>query len=172
MGINVHGVNLGLVFHHFLETNLFLVGPPAFGNGDLVGFWPVLGLGHLEKSGPGSKTEKHNSAVLGVLLAEKMLPHYPGWFSGTFSGTTFISVELPPVGNGDLVVFWPVLALGAWRNSGPRRKHENAISQCYGHFSGGNPSTPKNFPPKLRNFLPFLFWPPGPPKTGSRKLGF
>ena len=35
-----------------------LVGPPPVGNGDLVVFWPILGLGHLEEGeipGPGQK---------------------------------------------------------------------------------------------------------------------
>ena len=31
-----------------------------------------------------------------------------------FLGTTFFSVRPPPVGNGDSVVFWPVLGLGHW----------------------------------------------------------
>ena len=41
-----------------------------------------------------------------------MLPRYPVWFSTTFSGPTFLLVGPPPVGNGGLVVFRPVLGLG------------------------------------------------------------
>ena len=55
-----------MVFRNFLGNNFFSVGPPLVGNGDLVGFWQNLGLGHLENSGPGPKTEKRNFLVLGV----------------------------------------------------------------------------------------------------------
>ena len=48
----------------------------------------------------------------GVPKSKKMLPRYPGWFSATLSGTAFFSVGPPPVRNGDLVVFWPVLGRG------------------------------------------------------------
>ena len=33
----------------FLGTTFFRSDPHAVGNGDLVGFWPVLGLGHLQR---------------------------------------------------------------------------------------------------------------------------
>ena len=39
-----------MVFRNFLGNRLFSVRTPAVGNGDLVVFWPVLGLGYLEKS--------------------------------------------------------------------------------------------------------------------------
>ena len=47
-----------------------------------------------------------------VPKSKKMLPHYPGCFSATFSGISFFPVGPPPVGNGDLVVFWPILGCG------------------------------------------------------------
>ena len=34
---------------NFLVTTFFRSDPHVVGNGDLVGFWPVLGVGHLEK---------------------------------------------------------------------------------------------------------------------------
>ena len=37
----------GMVFHNF--GMVLLVGPPPVRNGNLVGFWPILGRGHLEK---------------------------------------------------------------------------------------------------------------------------
>ena len=54
---------------------------------------------------------------------EKKLPPYPGRFSATFSGT----VGLPPVGNSDVVVFWPVLGgghLGKFRARSKTEKHD------------------------------------------------
>ena len=47
-----------MVFRNFLGCNFFPVGPPPVGNGDLVGFWPVLGLGHLKKFRTGAKNKK------------------------------------------------------------------------------------------------------------------
>ena len=41
-----------------------------------------------------------------------MLPRYPGWFSANFSEQFFFPVGPPPVGTGDLVVFWPVSGRG------------------------------------------------------------
>ena len=38
----------GMVFRNF-RAILFLVGPPPVRNGDLVVFWPILGLAHLAK---------------------------------------------------------------------------------------------------------------------------
>ena len=47
-----------MVFHNCLGNNFFLVGPPPVGNGDLVGFWPILGRGHLEKFRAWAKNRK------------------------------------------------------------------------------------------------------------------
>ena len=38
-----------MAFRNFLVKNFFSVGPPAVGNSDLLGVWPVLGCGHSEK---------------------------------------------------------------------------------------------------------------------------
>ena len=62
----------GMVFRHFLGFFLLLMGPPPAGKGNLVGFWPILGLrstrGTWRNSGPGRKTRKRNSLVLGAFL--------------------------------------------------------------------------------------------------------
>ena len=96
-----------------------------------------------------------------------MLPRYPGWFSATFWGTTFFSVGPPPVGNGDLVVCWPVLGLGHVEKL--RARAENIKTQ----FPGARaPETEKeNLPRDPRwlsaTFFHFPFWPTGPAGVGN-----
>ena len=83
---------------------------------------------------------------------KKMLPLYPGWFSTTFSGTTFFSVGPPPVGNGE--------------------NTENTKMQfpsARGTFGGGNPAAPKVSPQNWATFVRFLFWPTRPPGAGNRE---
>ena len=87
----------------------------------------------------------------GVPKSKKMLPRYPGWFPAPFSGTTFFSVGPPPVGNGDSVVFWPVLALGTWKNS--RRKTRKCHFPVLGALLWGKSGRPTSFSPKLRNLF-------------------
>ena len=43
-------------FPQLSGAQFFSFGPPPVGNGDLVVFWPVLSLGHLEKFRPRRKT--------------------------------------------------------------------------------------------------------------------
>ena len=102
-----------------------------------------------------------------------MLPCYPGWFSATFSGTIFLSVGAPPVGNGGLVVFWLVLALGTKRISGRGRKTRKHNFPVLGALWGGKYGRPNSFSPKLPNFLHFPLWPTGAPgggKSQNRKI--
>ena len=80
-----------------------------------------------------------------------MLPRYPGWFSATFSGARFFSVGTPPVGNGDLVGFWPVL--GTSRNSGTGPKTENRNFPAL-----GVPKSRKKSYHAIRDGCPQLFY--------------
>ena len=50
------------------------------------------------------------------------------------------------------------------------RKRKNAISRSYGLFWGGNPDVPKFSPRRCATFLPFTFWPTGPPRAGNREI--
>ena len=62
----------------------------------------------------------------------------------------FFLVGPPPVGNGDLVVFRPVLALGMYRNSGPPCNFP-----VLGALLRKQSGRPKSLSPKLRNFFTF-----------------
>ena len=75
------------------SRDFFLVGPPPTRNSDSVGFWPMLGLWHLDKSSTGWKTRKHNFLVLGALLWRKKCYHAIG------DGFPQLSWEKPS--------FWP-----------------------------------------------------------------
>ena len=100
-----------------------------------------------------------------------MLPRYPGWFSANLSGTTFFSVGPPAVGNGDLLAFWPVLALGTEKFWARVENTKVQFPGARGTFFGEKSSRPKIFSPKLRNFvLHFAFWPTGPPGAGNREI--
>ena len=101
---------------------------------------------------------------------------YPGRFSATFSGTTFLSVGPPPVGNGGPVVQWyfgPFWALGTERNSGPgpeTGKHNFSVLEA---LLGGKSSRVKSFFPKLRNFFTVSVLAGRTPRGGkSKNTGF
>ena len=64
----------GMVFRNFCGTNFFLVGPPPVGNGDLVVFWPVLGLGHLEKFRARAENRKTQFPGARGTFGEKVCP--------------------------------------------------------------------------------------------------
>ena len=105
-----------------------------------------------------------------------MSPRYPGWFSATFSGTTFFSVGPPPVGNGDLVVFWPVLGgghLGKFRARAENRKTQ--FPGARGTF-GSKTGCPKGFSEK-RWSQRVIYWGCGPfwavgPRSKPEKRDF
>ena len=82
-----------------------------------------------------------------------MLPRYLGWFSAIFLEQAFFSVGPSPGGNGDLVVFLPVLALGTYKNYGPGRKTRKSNFPVLGALLGGKSGRPKSFSRKLRNFF-------------------
>ena len=58
---------------NFLATTFFLVGPPPARSSNLVGFWPILGLWHLDKFQAGAENTK---------------TQFPG-ARGTFMGNRF-----------------------------------------------------------------------------------
>ena len=105
---------------------------------------------------------------------KKMLPRYPGWFSATFSGTTFFPVRPPLAGNSDLVVFWPIL--GAWHSEKSWARAENMKTQfpgAMGHFFGGESGRPKRFSLKFCSFFTFHVLGDRTPTGGeSRNTGF
>ena len=112
---------------------------------------------------------RHHSK--GVVKSKKnMLPGYPGWFSATFSGTTYFSVRPPAVGNGDLVVFWPVLGLGHSEKFRARAKNRKTQFPAARGTFGGKSGRPKSFSLKLHNFLHFTFCLTGQPWAGRRKM--
>ena len=102
----------GMVYRTFLGDNFFSVGPPPVGNGDLVGFWPVLGLGHLEKFWAWAKNRKTQFPGARGTFGEKNVATLSGMVFCNFLRNKFSAVGPPLVGNGDLVEFWPVLVLG------------------------------------------------------------
>ena len=138
---------------------------------------------HRALSGPrshrGPKIEKNGTTLSGMAffwfrhtssqrtLTSKTkfykLPRYPGWFSATFAGPTVFSVGPPPVGNGDLVVFWPVL--GTWRNSRPGPKTEKHNFAVLGEFF-----LPRCLGWLFATFLQFTFGPTGPPRAANREI--
>ena len=70
----------------FLATTFFDVGSPPAGNGNLVGFWPILGLWHLEKfRAQAENTKTQFPGVRRTFMGGEMVPRHPGWFSTTFS---------------------------------------------------------------------------------------
>ena len=75
----------GMVFRNFRGNKLFSVGPPLVGNGDLVVFEPVLGLGHIKKFRAQAENRKTQFPGARGTFGKKKLPRYPGWFSTTFS---------------------------------------------------------------------------------------
>ena len=63
-----------MVFRNFLGINFFSIGPPAVGNGDLVVFWPVSGLGHFEKLRARAKDTKMQFPGARGTFGEKIWP--------------------------------------------------------------------------------------------------
>ena len=113
---------------------ILLVGPPPVGNGDLVGVWPVFGLGHLEKfraraenrkaqfSGArGPKTEKKNTTLSGMVVRNFL--------------TFYVLTDRTPRGgkNAKYKNFGPFglgRPLALIEIPGPGRKQKIAISRC------------------------------------------
>ena len=97
-----------------------------------------------------------------------MSPRYPGWVPATFSGTTF---GPPPVGNGDLVIFWPVLGLGHLRKFRVRaRNRKPRIPGGRGTFGREIQLAQKFLPAIVQHFYAVRF---GRPKGGkSQNTGF
>ena len=83
-------------------------------NGDLVGVWPVLGLGHLENFRARAENRKTQIPGARVPKRKKKLPRYPRWLSATFLHFTF----------------WP---------TGPPRGGKSRNIGFLGHFGLGRP---------------------------------
>ena len=72
------------------QEQLFFRSDPQVGTkGDLLGFWPVLGCGHLEKFQAQKQKKTQFFRRWGSQNREKKLPRYPGWLSATFLRRVF-----------------------------------------------------------------------------------
>ena len=101
----------GRVFRNFLGYSFFSRSDPhVVGNGDLVGVWPVLGLGHSKFQSPGRKQKDAISQSSGSRNGGKKLPRYPGWLSATFLGLKVCPTGPPRAGNCKIRVLWAILA--------------------------------------------------------------
>ena len=95
----------------------------------------------LAPQGPFWSAEQQGSRT----RRKKKLPRYPGWFSATFSGMTPFPVGPPPVGNGDLLAFWPVLVSGTWKWAKMGQKTTILLFPA-----GGGPTKLKSFKESCR----------------------
>ena len=113
----------GMVIRNFLGSTFFSDGPPPVRNGGLVVFWPVLGLGHLEKL---------------RARAENRKMRFPG-ARGTFLGGNPAQKLLPKIAQLFYVFRFPFPRGGKSRNTG-----------FLGHFGLGQPLALQEFPGKKR----------------------
>ena len=101
-----------MVFHNFLGNNFFFGRTPTVGNGDLVIFWPVLGLGPSEKFWAwGENTRTQVPGASGTFGGGKCYQAIRDGFLQLSWERLFSPAGPPLVGNSDLVGFWPILGL-------------------------------------------------------------
>ena len=86
------------------QALFFQSDPQVVAKGDLLGFWPVLGRGHLEKFQARVKTRKHNLPELGAVFGGKYVR--PKIFS-------------PKLCNFVYITFWPGREIAKYRFSRP-----------------------------------------------------
>ena len=135
--------------------------PQVVARGDLLGFWPFLGGGHLEKFR--ARFKNRNARFPGakgtfggrIRPPQKFLPKIAQLFYILRFG------RADPQGReiakyGFSGPFWPRAALGTWGNSGPGSKTDKRDFPERGAHLGGKSVRPKGFFPKLRNFFTFL----------------
>ena len=112
------------------EQIFFWSDPHVVGSGHLLGFWPVLGRGHLEKSRARAENRKTQfPGTSGTFGKQSVRPKI---FSPKLRNcfTFCVLAERTPTGrksqnNGFLRPFRPRAALGTWRNSGRKTaKHK------------------------------------------------
>ena len=114
----------------FLEHLFFRLDPQVVAKGDLLGFWPVLGRGRLEKFRARVKNGKTQfpgaRGTFGgkIRPPQKFLPEIAQLFcSLCFDRTAPQGREIAKYGG--FRHFWPSAALGTWRNSGANKdKHK------------------------------------------------
>ena len=114
------------------ERFFFQSDPHVVGNDDLVGFWPALGLGHLEKFR--ARAENRKTQFPAAPKRKKKLPRCPGWLSATFF-TFYVLTNRTPTGRksqnmGSLGHFGPGRPLALRGIPGPDRKRKNTTSRC------------------------------------------
>ena len=118
-------------FRNFLGNDFFSGGPPPVGNGVLVGVWPILGLGHLEKFQAQAKNRKTQFlGARGPKIEEKKLPRYPGWLSATFLHVYVLPDRTPSGGKSQNTEI--VAHFGLWHLEKSRARAENRKPQFPG----------------------------------------
>ena len=149
-----------MVFRNFLGNNFFFRSDPqVVAKGDLLGFWPILGRGHLEKFRARAKNRK---------------TQFPG-ARGTFGGKNVATLAGMVFRNSffrsdphrlNTVIWWyfgPFWAWGTLRNSGPRPKTEKTqFPGARGTLGGENPPPQKFLPEIAQLFYTFHFGRPDP----------
>ena len=130
----------------------FLVGPPPVGNGDLVVFRPVLGLGHLQKFR--AQAENTKMQFPGALFRGGIRPPQKFLKLRNFVTISVVADRTPRGGKSRNTGYWVLgtlghfglgqaLGLGTWRNSG-RKTGKSTISRvqraCYLHDRNTVPS--------------------------------
>ena len=123
-------------------------------------FSPRTALGTQRNSG--SKTEKHNFPELGALLGgQSVRPKSLSMNLRNFFTFCVLANRTATGGKSQNTG-----SLGPF-SVGQAAKDRNFPEQ---HFWGENPSTPQVSLRNCATFLPFAFWPTGPPRAGNRKV--
>ena len=144
---NHHSIRDG--FPQLFRKQLFF-GSDVIGNGDLLGFWPVLGRGHVEKFKARAKNRKTQFPGGRGTFGEQIRP--PQRFLPEIAQLFYILHFGRPDPQGRKIAkygvsrpFWP-RALGAYKNSGPKtEKHHFPVLEA---LLGENSVRPKSFSQK------------------------
>ena len=134
--------------------------PHVVGNGDLLGLWPILGRGHLEKLRARAENRKTQFPRARRTFGGEIRPLQK--FLLEIAQLFYIMRFGRPHPQGREIAkywffkpFWPRAALGTWINSGPKTEKHNF---------------PELSPENCATFLHFAFWPTGPLGAGNRKI--
>ena len=115
-----------------MGTTFFSVGPPPVGNSDLLGFWPVLGLGHLEIFQARAKNRK--TQFPGARGPETEKESYHAVRDGCPLLSSSLSFDRPDSHRRegakyeDFGPFWPRTALGRNPGTGPKAERRNFLA--------------------------------------------
>ena len=157
------------------EQLFFRSDPRVVAKVDLLGVWPVLGHGNLEKLRTRAKNRKTQFPGARGTFGEKN--RAPKSFSRklrNFFTFCVLTDRTPRGGKSQNTVFLGPFglgqSLGTSRNSGPKtEKHNFPELEA---LLGKNPSAPKVYARNCTTFLHFVFWPSGPPRPGNCEILF